>query len=287
MSSRWSLCLLLAALFLVGCGGSNAPGSSSWVPDPSSGPAVPGQQVKHTLATALDGNIGGYLEYLPGDYATSNHTYPLMLFCHGVGGLGNGSEASLDKVANNGVPRLIRDGAFPAGFTVNQESFSFIVVSPQFINWPAASNLVALLDHLTLSRGLRIDPKRVYVTGLIMGGGLTWSAASSASSLARIAAVVPVCGALDSSDAGAKRIADAHLPVWALHNSGDPTVPVSNTQHWIDAINQCNPAIPPRKTIFTSTSHDAWTEAYDPEYWETIDGQAMNVYEWMLSYRKP
>jgi len=127
----------------------------------------------------------------------------------------------------------------------------------------------------------------VYVTGLSMGGGATWNAANTASTLAQIAAVVPICGAMDSNAAGAKRIADAHLPIWAFHNNGDTTVPVSNTLHWIDAINALSPAVAPRKTIFTAASHDAWTEAYDPEYWETINGQAMNVYEWMLSNRKP
>ena len=254
--------------------------------DPSSGPAVLGQQVKQVLPSALDGNIGGYLEYVPGDHSSSNHSYPLLIFCHGSGEVGDGSAASLDKVAANGVPKLIRTGSFPAGFTVSGETFSFIVISPQFKGWPAASNFIALLDHLK-TRDLRIDSRRVYVTELSMGGGATWGAANGVSTLPLIAAVVPVCGAQDSNDAGAKRIADAHLPVWALHNDGDLTVPVSNTLHWIDAINGHSPAIPPRKTIFTANSHDAWTKAYDPNYREAVNGQPLNVYEWMLSYRKP
>jgi len=282
MTTRWSLSLLLAALCLLGCGGSK----ENSMPDPSSGPAVAGQQTKHVQSTAIDGNIGGYLEYLPGDYDTSGHTYPLLIFCHGMGELGDGSDTGLDAVARNGVPKLIRTGSFPSGFTVDGETFAFIVVSPQFKAWPTASNIAALLDHLR-GRNLRFDARRVYVTGLSMGGGATWNAASNATTLAQIAAVVPVCGAQGPNDAGAKRIAEASLPVWALHNNGDPTVPVSNTTGWMTAINKYSPAIPPRQTIFQSTSHDAWSEAYDPEYWETIDGQPMNIYEWMLMHRKP
>jgi len=283
MATARSLCLLLSALCLLGCGGSSEPGTQ---PDPSSGPAIAGQQLKHVLATPLDGNIGGYLEYLPGDHATSGHTYPLLIFCHGAGETGDGSEASLDALARNGVPKLIQDGNFPAGFTVKAGTFAFIVVSPQFIAWPAPSNVLALLDHLNAS-GLRIDPRRVYLTGLSMGGGATWATASSAGALPLLAAVVPVCGAMDANDAGARRIAEASLPVWALHNDGDPTVPVNNTLHWIDAINSHGPAIAARKTIFIANAHDAWTQAYDPDYRETLDGQSLNVYQWLLSYRKP
>lgn len=286
MSKSILTILLIMISMLFGCGSGGNTSTSGQSQDPSSGPAVPGQQSKQTLATAVDGNIAGYLEYLPGDYATSNHTYPLIIFCHGSGEVGDGSSAALDKVANNGIPRLIRDNKFPAGFTVNNQTFSFIVVSPQFKSWPTSNNIVALIDHLK-TQGIRFDPKRVYVTGLSMGGGATWAAANSTASLPLIAAAVPVCGAQDSNDAGAKRIADAHLPVWALHNNGDPTVSVNNTNHWIDAINKFNPTIPPHKTIFVASSHDAWTQAYNPAYKEIFDGKPLNVYEWMLTYKKP
>ncbi len=289
MSKNILVVLLIMISALFGCGsggGTSTSGTSGQSQDPSSGPAVPGQQTKQTLTTALDGNIAGYLEYLPGDHATSNHTYPLIIFCHGLGELGDGSSASLDKVAYNGIPKLIRNNQFPTGFTVNNQTFSFIVVSPQFKSWPTANNIVALIDHLK-TRGIRFDPKRVYVTGLSMGGGATWSAANSSASLPLIAAVVPVCGAQDSNDASAKRIADGHLAVWALHNNGDQTVTVNNTNHWIDAINKFNPTIPPRKTIFNVSGHDAWTQTYNPAYKEVFDGTPLNVYEWMLTHKKP
>lgn len=271
-------------MFLMGCAGSSKP-SPVAAPDPSHGPAVPGQQVKQVLPTALDGNIGGYLEYVPGDYASSGHSYPLLVFCHGSGEVGDGSDTALTKVAQNGPPKLIRDGQFPAGFTVNGNTYSFIVVSPQFKGWPSASNLKALLDHLK-GKGMRFNPARVYVTGLSMGGGATWVAARDSNTLPLIAAVVPVCGAQDSDLASAKRISDAHLPVWALHNDQDPTVSVNNTNNWIRDINANAPVVPARKTIFVSTSHDAWSKAYNPAYREDIDGQAMNVYEWMLAHSK-
>ena len=177
MTTPWCLCFLLATLGLTGCGGSSETAAPSAQGDPSSGPAVAGQQLKRSLAAPLDGNIGGYLEYLPGDCLSSGHSYPLMIFCHGSGERGDGSEAALDAVARNGVPKLIQNGTFPAGFTATGGTFAFIVISPQFMNWPTPGNIVALLDHLR-GRGLPIDSRRVYLTGLSMGGGATWAAAS-------------------------------------------------------------------------------------------------------------
>jgi predicted peptidase len=289
MKSGSISCFALSMLMLLGCGGGSKDASSgSTAPkttDPSTGPAVPGQQVKQVLTTPIDTNIGGYLEYVPGDYATTTRIYPLMIFCHGLGELGTGSSTDLDKVAVNGPPKLIKNNQFPAGFTVNGGTYSFIVISPQFKQWPSNSNIKALLDHLK-GKGLRFDPTRVYLTGLSMGGGITWTAGSDATVLPSLAAILPICGAAGSDPAGAKRVADAKLPVWALHNDQDPTVTVSNTNNWVTEINNNAPTIPARKTIFVAASHDAWSKAYDPNYREMINGQNMNVYEWMLSYKK-
>ena len=284
MSSGWKVGVILSGICLLGCSG---PGhSTASEPNYGAGPPIPGLQVHRSLAAALDGNIGGYLEFVPADYATSNHTYPLLLFCHGSSESGDGSNDMVGNVANRGVPMLLRDGGFPAQFTVKGETYSFIVESPQFQNWPSPSNLVALMDHLK-SRDLHFDPTRVYLTGLSMGGALAWTGACSPELLPMIAAVVPISGAETFTEARAQVIAEAGLPVWALHNDGDPMVSSSLTRDWVDAINRHNPAIPARETLFHNEIHDAWTLAYNPGCRETIEGISMNLYEWLLSYRKP
>lgn len=79
-------------------------------------------------------------------------------------------------------------------------------------------------------------------------------------------------------------MAVADLPVWATHNQQDPQVPVSNTNGYIDYIN--NDPQPPtplaKKTIFPVEGHDAWTKTYDPAYEEN----GLNVYEWMLQFTR-
>ncbi|GAA0560871.1 PKD domain-containing protein [Chitinophaga japonensis] len=230
-------------------------------------------------------NLTGYYQHLPQDYAANpSKSYPLLIFVHGVGELAGAGATSLQtKVLRNGPPKLIEQGTFPASFTVNGQQFSFIVITPQFKVWPGAGDIHRLVAYL--QQQLRVDASRLYVTGLSMGGGVAWGAISEVPSKAKqYAASVVVCGAYAPTQALANNIAANNTPVWALHNDGDPTVPVSNSQGWVKYINAYTPTPnPPAKlTIFNSTSHDAWSKSYDPNFREN----GMNVYEWMLQYTR-
>ncbi|HRB23656.1 MAG TPA: hypothetical protein PLZ18_07785, partial [Ferruginibacter sp.] len=76
----------------------------------------------------------GYYEYLPqGYYNNANEKFPLLIYIHGMGELGNGS-SDLNKVLISGTPFQINNGQFPASFNVNGQSFKFIVIAPQFTN---------------------------------------------------------------------------------------------------------------------------------------------------------
>ncbi|WP_298734854.1 PKD domain-containing protein [uncultured Chitinophaga sp.] len=228
-------------------------------------------------------NMTGYYEAVPQDYnANPSKKYPLLIVLHGVGELAGANGRNLqNKVLKNGPPRLIEQGTFPASFTVKGQQYSFIVITPQFKEWPASGDVHLLIAHLKTL--LRIDENRIYVTGLSMGGGVTWGALSENQAQAKkIAASVVVCGAWDLQPKLANVIAEDNTPVWALHNDNDPTVPLSYSQGWVRAINGHVPAPNPaaKLTIFQSHSHDAWSKAYDPAYKEN----GMNVYEWMLQY---
>src|SRR5690606_31857138 len=122
---------------------------------------------------------------------------PLLVFVHGVGELaGAGARSLQSKVLRNGPPRLIEQGTFPASFKVKGQQFSFIVITPQFKVWPGAGDIHRLVAYL--QKQLRVDASRLYVTGLSMGGGVTWGAISEVPSKAKqYAASVIVCGAYD------------------------------------------------------------------------------------------
>lgn len=229
-------------------------------------------------------NSNGYYEHLPNDYNTGTAKYPLILFFHGIGEAGNGSAAELPRVLNNGTPRQLSQGVFPTSFTVNGSTFKFIVIAPQFINYPSVQNMEDLINYAVAN--YRVDVNRVYLTGLSWGGGMVWSYLSGGSRYAeRIAAAVPVCGSSEiASWGGGNIVANADVPVWATHNSGDNVVSVNTTIANVNSINNApNPPSPrARQTIFNVGGHDAWSQTYNTSFREN----GYNVYEWMLLHHR-
>lgn len=229
--------------------------------------------------------IGGYYECLPLDYAKSDtKKYPLLIFIHGIGELGDGSPTQLPRILKHGVTKLINQKLFPNSFTVNGETSSFIVVSPQFReNYRDAAAVSSLIDYCVAK--YRVDESRIYLTGLSMGGGISWIyAGKSEANANRLAALLVIAGNTNASSGGIANIASANLPVWATHNSDDPVVSTSNTINWINGLNAYTPAIKPKAlmNIFNSTSHDAWSRTYDLNF----KPNGLNVFEWMLSHKR-
>lgn len=242
------------------------------------------QMTAVSLAGTNVTNSGGYYEYVPPSYAGSKESFPLIIFIHGIGELGNGT-TQLSTVLKNGLPKLITNGTFPTSFTVNGKSFSFIVVAPQFKKIPAPVDVLSLLNYL--KGKFRIDNSRIYVTGLSMGGGVTEDFASAGDSYAKIvAAAVPIAGNMNPKQLpnAPNTVAKNDVPMWFLHNEDDPMVPSQYSKDWVSMIDAYKPAAnpEPKLTIFNAKGHDAWSRAYDPAYKEN----GMNVYEWMLQYQK-
>jgi len=221
---------------------------------------------------------GGYYISLPYLYDSTSKSYPLLVSVHGAGQEGNGT-ANLPAVLFDGVPKVINAGNFPPNLEVNGQNFSFIVMAPQFSRYPANEEIEASIQYA--KKHYRIDSRRVYLTGLSMGGAVSWDAGAQYSN--EIAAVVPVSGVpKDDDHLKAKKIADTKLPVWTFHNETDDITSSVITKDYVKLINSFSPAIPPKMTIFQAEGHDAWTKATNPDYKENN----MNIYQWMLQYSR-
>ena len=194
-----------------------------------------------------------YLLYLPTDY-DQKESWPLLVFLHGSGERGD----DLELVKTHGPPKLIAEG----------KEFPFIVVSPQCPKdrtWEPIE-LNALLDDLTKS--YKVDPDRICITGLSMGGFGTWELAAFAPS--RLAAIAPICGGGELH--WTKKFKD--LPTWAFHGAKDMGVPVERSQKMIDAMIKHGGT--PKLTIYPEAEHDSWTETYNnPEF-----------YDWLLAQKR-
>ena len=188
-----------------------------------------------------------YLLYLPKEYGKdANEKWPLILFLHGAGESGD----DLEKVKVHGPPKLAAQG----------KEIPFIVVSPQSARggWDAET-LDVLLNEVTGKYS--VDPDRIIVTGLSMGGFGTWNLAMEFPN--RFAAIAPICGG--GLAARARRI--RHIPTWVFHGAKDNVVPLKASQDMVDALKAAG--ADPKFTIYPEAGHDSWTEAYnDKALWE-------------------
>ena len=227
---------------------------------PVCGQATPGQQ--SAITSIVQGKSShNYLLYLPKDY-DSEKTFPLLLFLHGAG------ERAGDENAANGDMNLLKVHGPPKQIAAGKE-FPCVVVSPQCKagGWWEAAELSDLLDHI--ENEYRIDPNRVYVTGLSMGGFGTWALAAYEPE--RFAAIAPICG-------GGNAIAIRYrkpirAAVWAFHGTADTVVPLSESQKMVAAIKSTKGTA--KLTVYEGVGHDSWTQTYDNE----------ELYTWLFSHR--
>lgn len=244
------------------------------------------QDVKNQTTKKTSTNLP-YLEYLPDDYNTTNKKYPLLIFLHGLGEKGNGT-TEISRVAQNGPPMEIKNGS-KMTFTVNNVTYSFIVLSPQLNSsiWDWNESLVdGMVKHAYSN--YRIDTCKVYLTGLSLGGGGVWSyVLSDFNKVNKFAAIAPTDGfcpgncAWDPKGKGCL-IAKRQIPVWAFHGVKDYTVLLTNEKPLIDGINDCNNPIASPKAIYTlfpDAGHGVWESAYKT----TNTLYTPNLYQWMLS----
>lgn len=230
---------------------------------------------------SMTSNTGGFYEYLPQGYsATGTTLYPLIIMIHGMGEYGGGSKTTLWAVAKHGVAREIKNGAFPNSFTVGGKAHKFIVLTPQWKVQASAANVNGVINYALTN--YKVDPKRIYLTGLSAGGGVVETAAADAVVGKRLAAVVEFCGTSTPSTAKAASIASNNVAFWGIHNKYDNVVSSSKTINYVDYILKAKSTAPARKTIPNGTSHNVWQSRY-PATW-TEGG--VNIYQWMLQYQK-
>lgn len=191
----------------------------------------------------------GYLQALPADYTAcgeSSKQYPLVIFLHGVGECGNGA-SELDLVASHGYAMHAAKGT----------EYPFILICPQLPKgmawWAHIESLNLFLDHII--EILRADEKRIYLTGLSLGGMGTWM--WGAANPGRFAALLPVCG--ESLVWTARQL--LKTPVWAFHGDQDQTVSCSESVRMVNSINAMGGNA--KLTVYPGVGHASWVYAYD------------------------
>ncbi len=189
---------------------------------PPEQPSTPTPEVAaDSLATevrrviTVDGVTRTYLAHIPASVDRSNET-PVVLVLHGAG--------------TNGPITVMF-----SGMNKKADAENFIAVYPDgtgagiFLTWNAGGLskskvddvkfLSAVIDDLALVA--KIDPRRIFATGISNGGMMSYLLASELSD--RIAAIAPIAGTVTTE----KPTPSRSVPVMHFHGTADKIVPVA------------------------------------------------------------
>jgi predicted peptidase len=200
--------------------------------------------------------------------------YPLVIFLHGAGERGNENKKQLAHGAKD-ILKYSRSNNEPV-----------IIIAPQcpkkkqWVNTPwgklshtmpkEPSIPMALAISLLKSKvnNLPVDVKRVYVSGLSMGGYGTWDIIQRMPDY--FAAAIPVCGGGDSAEAPKLK----NLPIWCFHGGNDRVVKTKRSQDMIAAIKKAGGS--PKYTEYPGVGHNSWSATFSNK----------EVLKWLFEQKK-
>lgn len=249
-------------------------------------PEIPEEIVERFSAAEVRYTGGGYQDQafayrlLAPERVEPGQKYPLVLFLHGAGERGNDNRVQLLY-----LPTWMSEGEY-------RKRFACYLLAPQCptAKWwfdakrafakpaddgektadapkpdavkPDAApadglshelRAVSLMLDQTLAQ-YPIDPDRVYLTGLSMGGFGSW--AWAAAEPERFAGMAAICGGGDPARAAAL----TKLPIWVVHGGKDPVVPVGRSRAMVEAVRKAGGTIQYHE--LDGVGHDSWTPAY-------------------------
>lgn len=194
-----------------------------------------------------------FVEYSP---EKGGEKLPLVIQLHGAGERGEGG-AELDLMDVHGFSEYLNKNDVKCRFVMPQ--------CPKNTFWAArVESLIKFTKHLI--KEFNADEKRIYLTGLSMGGFGTWFTAMAAPEL--FAAIAPCCGGGMAWNAEVLK-----MPVWAFHGACDDVVAPFHSDNMAEALLKAGADV--KYTRIEGVGHNVWDYAYNKE-----------LMEWLLSKKK-
>ena len=217
-------------------------------------------------STSPAGQALPYRILLPENY-DQTRTYPLIMLLHGSGERGSDNEKQLTHGAKlfltpenrQNFPCIVLRPQCPAeGYwssaTVDRSTspilFGFDYSRPPT---PSLDAAVSLLRQVAQTE--RVDPKRIYVMGLSMGGFGTFEAVHRNPTL--FAAAIPICGGGDTAryDRRVRKV-----PFRVFHGDVDAAVSVENSRAMVRRLRQIRAKT--QYTEYPGVNHNSWDNAF-------------------------
>jgi predicted peptidase len=218
---------------------------------------------------------GPYRLLPPAGLSEGGGPWPLVIFLHGAGERGDDNRLQLRYLpeylaSDDGrrrYPCYCLAVQCPADDLWVDVNWSDAAAIPPPVDSPAMRALRVIAADVVASEA--VDPRRVYLTGISMGGFGAWHWATVEPEL--FAAAAPICGGGDPDRAPLLR----DTPVWAVHGEQDDVVPVATTRRMIEKLRRHGGK--PEYAELRGIGHDSWTPAYKPGF---------GLLDWMFEQRK-
>ena len=214
----------------------------------------------------------GYWEFLPPGY-TSGGSYPVFIYYHGFGAMGDGSSSSLELLKYDGLCGVI--WAYGGNFPHNA-----IVICPQYDSLLVGTSVQAHINYLKANYA--VDASRVYLSGYSYGGQVL-AAFADTGTLTDVAAIITAAGVSIYNSTIGNKLKAAKMPVLLHHGTKDRIVPYSRSQDWYDGLVALGASPTP---VFNGPSfnadHTISQSVFDPFY--KIQSINLTTFEWALQY---
>ncbi len=200
--------------------------------------------------------------------------YPLVVFLHGIGECGTDNEKQLihgvktfaQPEYRRKYPCFVLAPQCPLGALWVRGDLNLNLARHKMPAEPSAPMRLLLELIPALQKEFRIDPKRLYVTGMSLGGFGTWDLLCRRPDW--FAAAAPVCGGADEEQA--PKI--ARIPIWVFHGAKDDVVKPTWSRNMVAALRKAGGK--PKYTEYPDVGHNAWDRAYkDPELYAWLFAQ--------------
>jgi len=211
-------------------------------------------------------NSYDYQVFVPTKLADSRDA-PVIVFLHGIGQRGTGGVVATDGSAGKIVRHYL-------------EKVGAIIVLPQcragmYWSTPEMDQMV-MKEVDDVKASFKANARRIYLTGVSMGGYGVWHLASQHPG--RFAALVSVCGgsSLQTGDRFtpiAKMI--GRTPVWIFHGEVDKVVPVTESRQMAVALRAIHGDV--HYNEYPGVGHNVWMKVIEEK----------QLVPWLLKQRLP
>jgi predicted peptidase len=201
----------------------------------------------------------------------------LIVFLHGAGESGTNNTAQVNGNIDNLLAAAKARGAY--------------LYAPQtstgWTSSTAIDRVMAMVEQALAQQN--VDERRLYATGLSMGGGGTWNIINRHGE--QFAAAAPICAVSPAAGYSPSNLAE--VPTWAFHAKNDGTVPYTTTRSVIASIlattGEAVPSYPAqptsdfafqsntldlRHTEYRTGGHGIWGRVYSTPA----------LYDWMFAH---